>query len=58
MEIKNIQKKDRKNIPLSIRTYKEYSEFMTKQNISPTAFFNESLKELMEKQAKNKPKSK
>ena len=58
MEIKNIQKKERKIVPLSIRTYKVYSEFMTKHNISPTAFFNESLKELMEKEKKNKPKSK
>ena len=49
MEIQNIQRKERKNVPLSIRTYKSYSKFMGKNNISPTALFNEALKELIDK---------
>ncbi len=47
MEIKNIQKIERKSIPIGIRTFPSYSEWMKKKNISPTALFNEAIKELM-----------
>jgi|10_taG_2_1085330.scaffolds.fasta_scaffold459854_1 DNA-binding protein H-NS len=50
MEIQNIQRKERKSVAMSIRTYKKYSKFMKENNISPTALFNESVKSLMEEQ--------
>ena len=46
MEIKNIQRKNRRNVTISIRTTEEYSKFLKEQNISPTALFNEAVKEL------------
>ncbi len=51
MEIQNIQrnKTERKTESISIRTYKSYSKWMRKSNVSPTALFNEAVKELMEK---------
>ncbi len=58
MEIQNIQRKERRNIPLSLKITKKYSEFMKKENISPTALFNEAVKELMQKKAKSKVKAK
>lgn len=52
MEIQNIQR-DRtgedRSVSLSIRTTKKGSEYMKKQNVSPTKLFNESLKDLMKK---------
>ena len=49
MEIKDLQTRETKCVPISIRTYKKYSEFMKQQNISPNAIFNEALKELVAK---------
>ncbi len=47
MEIKNIQRIERKSVPIGIRTFPSYSEWMKKNNVSPTALFNEAVKELM-----------
>ena len=49
MKIKDIQKdsKERKTIPIAIRTYPKYSKFMKENNISPNALFNEAIKELI-----------
>ena len=53
MEIQNIQKDknigEDRSVPMSVRTSKEKSEYMKKQNISPTKFFNLSLDEMMKK---------
>ena len=46
MEIKDIQKKQIKKITISIRTTEEYSKFLKEKNISPTALFNQAIKEL------------
>lgn len=53
MEIKNIQRVRDKNedssVPIGLRTSKVKSEYMKKQNISPTKLFNTALNELMKK---------
>lgn len=49
MKIENIRKKERKNISIGIRTFPSYSKWMKENKVSPTALFNEALKELMEK---------
>ena len=49
MEIENVRKTETRNKILSIRTYKSYCEFMSKNDISPSKVFNESIKELMNK---------
>lgn len=52
MEIQNIKRKKRKSVLLSIRTYKDYSLWMKDNDVSPTALFNEAVKELMTKKTK------
>ena len=49
MEIEEIKKnkKERKSINIGIRTFPSYSDWMKKKDISPTAFFNKALEELM-----------
>ena len=50
MDIQNIQKtKERKSIALALRSYPSYCKWMKDNNISPTALFNEAVKELMKK---------
>jgi len=54
MELSNIQKeKHKKEIIISVRTTKESSEWLKKNNISPTLMFNEAIKDLKEKLIKN-----
>ncbi len=52
IQMKDIQKKETRSERISIRTYKSYSDFMTKKNISPSSLFNACLKELMAKEKK------
>jgi len=55
MEIKDIQKNElpeKRDIPISIRITKKHSEFMTKNNISPTKLFFKILEDLMKKNKK------
>ncbi len=54
MEIQNIQRKETRSVPISIRTYKRFSEWMKENNISPSALFNEAIKDLMRKGKKKK----
>ena len=51
MEIKDIQrtKKPEKRISISMRILKSHSDFMRKNNISPTKLLISSLEELMKK---------
>jgi len=49
MDIKNIQKKERKNIFLSLRVKKSDSVWMKEKKISPQRLFDTALKELQEK---------
>jgi len=49
MEIKNIQRIERKSVPISVRTFPAYSTWMKENKISPTKLFNEAVKELMKK---------
>ncbi len=49
MEIKDIQRKERKEIKVQLRIKKSQSAFMKKNNISPQALFDKSLEKLMEK---------
>lgn len=48
MKIDDVKKKERKSIPISVRTYPTYSVWMKKKNISPTTLFNKAIEELME----------
>lgn len=54
MEIKNIQrnKNKEKKIPLSIKVSKEISDWMKKENISPTKLFLASIEELKVKKGR------
>lgn len=47
MDIQNIQRKDRKNVRVNLKTTKQVSKWMKDKNISPQALFDESVKELM-----------
>ncbi len=47
MEIKNIQRIERKSVSIGIRTFPKYSKWMKENKVSPTALFNEAVKELM-----------
>lgn len=48
MEIKQIQKNENKSKIISVRTFPSYSKWMSKNKISPTKLFNESIDELMQ----------
>lgn len=55
MEIKNIQREHKpgnKSVPIGFRITKKHSEFMKKNNISPTKLFIKALEELMKKNKK------
>ena len=47
MEIKEIQRNERKNVSISLRITKKHSEFMREKNISPTALFIKALDKIM-----------
>lgn len=49
MEIKDIQRREERPVPLSIRTTRDASEWMRKHKASPTAIFNKAVEELMKK---------
>ncbi len=49
MEIKDIQRKERKRIPLALRIKKSQAVWMKKNNVSPQALFDRALEELMKK---------
>ena len=49
MEIKDLQRKERKNIPLALRIKKSQSVWMKENNVSPQALFDKTLEELMKK---------
>jgi len=46
MEIKNIKKKETRSVKITIRTYPKSSKWMKDNEISPSALFNEAVKEL------------
>ncbi|KKK82998.1 hypothetical protein LCGC14_2797780 [marine sediment metagenome] len=50
MKKQDVQKKERKSVPISIRTYPKYSKWMKDNNVSPNAVFNEAMKELVDKE--------
>lgn len=49
VELKDVQRKEEKEIVMSIRTTKEISDFMKKHNIAPSLVFHKAIAELMEK---------
>lgn len=53
VEISNIQKKEKKEIILTIRTTKSNKQWLDKNNISPTKLFNEAIIDLKEKLKQN-----
>ena len=50
MKKQDVQKKERKSVSISIRTYPKYSKWMRDNNVSPNAVFDESMKELVGKE--------
>lgn len=48
MKKQDVQKKERKSVSISIRTYPAYSKWMKENKISPNSVFNKALEELME----------
>jgi len=49
MEIKELQRPERKEVIISVRTFPSNSEWMRTNKISPTLLFNKALEELMKK---------
>ena len=49
MEIKELQRPERKEVIISVRTFPSQSEWMRKNKISPTLLFNKALEELKKK---------
>ena len=47
MEIKNIQRKERKTKVISIRTTRTICKWMNKNKVSPSKLFNEAVAELI-----------
>ena len=50
MKLNEIQKKELKEKVLTIRTYLSYSDWIKKNQISPSLLFNKALEELMEQE--------
>ena len=46
MNLQDIQKKETKPIVITLRITKEESDFLKKENISPTKLFNQALAEV------------
>jgi len=53
VELSNIQKSKNKEVIITVRTTKENKEWMDKNNISPSLFFDEAIIDLKEKMKKN-----
>ena len=49
MEIKQVQKDEKKSKTITVRTFPTYSKWMKENSVSPTKVFNETLKELMQR---------
>jgi len=51
MKIEDVKKniKERKSIPISVRTFPSYSKWMKTNEVSPTILFNKAIEELMKK---------
>lgn len=50
MEKKNVQRRERKTVQISIRTTEANSKFMRANNIAPNAVFEKALEELISKE--------
>ena len=50
MKKQDVQKKERKSVSISIRTYPKYSKWMRDNKVSPNAVFNEAMKELVDEE--------
>ena len=53
VELSNIQKSKNKEVVITVRTTKENKEWMDKNNISPSLFFDEAIVDLKKKMKKN-----
>ena len=49
MEIKDIQRKEKKKISLALRIKESQSKWMKDNNVSPQALFDKALEKLMKK---------
>ncbi len=47
MDINKLKKRETKTVQMAIRTYPSYSKFLKAHKISPTALFQEAVKDLM-----------
>ena len=52
MKIEDVQRKPRKEVPISLRTDKATSEWLRKKGISPQSVFDKAIEELMQEQVK------
>lgn len=50
MKTKDVQKRERKSVQVSIRTTETYSKFMAKHSISPNAVFEKAMEELVKEE--------
>lgn len=49
MEIKDVQRIERRSIPVTIRILPSVSKFLKENNVSPTIVFDKAVEELMNK---------
>jgi len=54
MKIQEVQRKPRKVVRMSIKTFKETSVWMKKNNISPQAVFDKAIEELKNQKGQKK----
>lgn len=49
MKLEDVQSRDNKDVVITVRTTKHSSEWMKRNNVSPTLLFNKALEELQVK---------
>lgn len=57
MEIKDMKRKQRRKVAMSIKTTSEISKWMKENDVSPTALFHEAATELMERTKQQKKRN-
>lgn len=50
MKKNEVKTREKKSVPISIRTTEENSQFMKKENLSPNAIFEKALEELKQEE--------
>jgi len=54
MEINDVTRNENKSVVMTVRTTKQISEFMKKNNISPSKVFDKAIREIIDKHKEKK----